>query len=114
MWAFGIVQLADEFGDNPVDAVPLHAIRIGDVGLATSACELFCQFGLDVKRRSPAPITAVCSIADGYTGYCPTTYGVLGGGYSGEPLHWSRLESLAGYKIADALSQMLHKIWRRP
>jgi hypothetical protein len=111
MWAFGIVRLADEFGDDPTDAVALHAVRIGDVGLATTPCELFCQFGLDIKRRSPAPITAVCNIADGYAGYCPTAYGVLGGGYSGEPFHWARLELLAGYRIVDAVARLLHQLW---
>jgi hypothetical protein len=109
--AYGIALLTDEFGADPADSVPVHAVRIGDVGLATNPCELFCQFGLDIKRRSPAAATAVCSIADGYGGYCPIAYGVLGGGYSGAPLHWTRLELLAGYKIVDAASKLLHGLW---
>jgi len=53
----------------------------------------------------------VVGIADGYHGYCPTTEGVLGGGYSGEPLHWTRLATDAGYQIVDAASRLLHGLW---
>ena len=112
MMAHGISLLQDEYGDNPVDTVPVHAVRVGDVALLTQPCELYCQFGIDIKRRSPAPLTAVCNITDGYRGYCPTAYGVLGGGYSGEPIHWCRLELLAGYKIVDIAAKLLHDLWK--
>ena len=32
----------------------------------------------DIKRRSPVSNTIVVGLADGYVGYCPTIYGVLG------------------------------------
>jgi hypothetical protein len=112
MTAYGVSLLQDEFGESPVETVPVHALRIGDVALLTQPCELYCQFGIDIKRRSPAPLTAVCSISDGYAGYCPTAYGVIGGGYSGEPIHWCRLELLAGYRIVDAAAKLLHELWR--
>ena len=111
MFAHGVCLLQDEFGHDPVDTVPVHAIRVGDVGIATQPCELFCQFGLDIKRRSPSPHTVLCGIADGFSGYCPTTAGALGGGYSGEPLHWTRLRADAGYRITDAAARLLHGLW---
>lgn len=110
MRAFGMKLLIDEFGKNPVDNIPIHAVRIGDVVLATQPCELYCQFGLDIKRRSPAPLTGVVGIADGYNGYCPTTYGILGGGYSGEALHWTRLAPDAGYRIVDTSVRLIRKV----
>ncbi len=111
--AFGAVHLQKVYGENPVDTIPIHAIRIGDVALTTQPCELYCQFGLDIKRRSPAPITAVVGLADGYGGYCPTIYGILGGGYSGKPIYWTRLEQNAGYKIVEISGQLLNQIWRQ-
>ena len=111
--AYGTVLLHEGFAENPVDVVPVHAIRIGDVAIATQPCELYCQFGLDIKRRSPAPITAVVGIADGYGGYCPTTYGIIGGGYSGEPLSWTRLAADAGYRITDTAARLAHSLWQR-
>jgi hypothetical protein len=110
--AFGTVHLQEVFGDSPVEAVPIHAIRIGDLALVTQPCELYCQFGLDIKRRSPAPFTAVVGLADGFCGYCPTIYGILGGGYSGATISWTRLEPYAGYLIVESAARMLSGLWR--
>jgi len=110
--AFGAAHLQEKFGDNPVDTLPIHAIRIGDVALVTQPCELYCQFGLDIKRRSQAPITAVVGLADGYGGYCPTIYGILGGGYSGAAISWRRLEPNAGYLLVESAGKLLNQLWR--
>jgi hypothetical protein len=110
--AFGAVDLQARFGDNPVDTVPVHALRIGDLALVTQPCELYCQFGLDIARRSPAEITAVVGLADGYCGYCPTIYGVLGGGYSAAPISWTRLEPYTGYRIVETAGVLLNQLWR--
>jgi hypothetical protein len=110
--AFGAVHLQKVYGENPVDILPIHTIRIGDVALVSQPCELYCQFGLDIKHRSPALITAVVGLADGYGGYCPTIYGILGGGYSGHPIYWTRLESHAGYKMVESAGRMLNGLWR--
>lgn len=110
--AFGTVHLQEKYGDHPTDTMPVHAIRIGDVALVTQPCELYCQFGIDIKRRSPTPLTAVVGLADGYCGYCPTIAGILGGGYSGQPISWTRLEPYAGYKLVEAAGPMLNRLWR--
>lgn len=108
----GTLRLQREFGENPVDTLAVHALRVGDLAIATNPCELYCQFGLDIKRRSPAPVTMVAQLSDGFSGYCPTVYGVLGGGYSGDPTYWTRLEIAAGYRIVDASARLLHRLWR--
>lgn len=109
--AFGTVHLQEKYGANPVDTMPVHALRIGDVALVTEPCELYCQFGIDIKRRSPTPLVAVVGLADGYCGYCPTIAGILGGGYSGQPISWTRLEPYAGYKLVEAAGPMLNRLW---
>ena len=109
--AFGAVHLQDTYGQHPVDVLPIHAVRIGDVALVTEPCELYCQFGLDIKRRSPTPITAIVGLTDGYGGYCPTIYGILGGGYSGQPISWTRLEPNAGYLIVETAGRILNSLW---
>jgi hypothetical protein len=112
IFAFGTVQLQERFGKQPVDTMPVHVVRIGDVALVTQPCELYCQFGLDIKRRSPTPLTAVVGLADGYCGYCPTIAGILGGGYSGRAISWTRLEPFAGYRMVEAAGTMLNHLWR--
>ncbi|MEX2568184.1 MAG: hypothetical protein WD431_19705 [Cyclobacteriaceae bacterium] len=111
--AFGAVHLQDTFGENPFDILPVHAVRIGDLAMVTQPCELFSQFGLDIKRRSPGNSTIVVGMTDGYNGYCPTVYGLLGGGYSGAPISWTRLDKDAGYKIVEISSILLNKLWTK-
>lgn len=111
--AFGSVHLQETFGDNPFDILPVHGVRIGDLAIVTESCELFCQFGLDIKHRSPVPNTIVIGLTDGLNGYCPTVYGLMGGGYSGAPISWTRLEPHAGYKIVETASQLLNSLWRK-
>lgn len=111
--AFGAVHLQETFGDHPFDVLPIHAMRIDDLAIVTQPCELYCQFGLDIKARSPSSNTIVIGLTDGYNGYCPTIYGFLGGGYSGAPISWTRLEPNAGYKIVETGSRLLNKIWRK-
>lgn len=110
--AFGAVHLQELFGENPVDTLPIHVVRIGDLALVTQPCELYSQFALDIKRRSPAQITAVVGLADGYCGYCPTIHGILGGGYTADPISWTRLEPYAGYKIVESAAKTLNSLWQ--
>ncbi len=107
----GILRLHDEYKDNPYERVPLHAVRIGGFAITTVPCELYCQFGLDIKRRSPAEVTAVSELTHGALGYCPTAYGILGGGYSGATYYGSKLEPFAGYKMVEELSKMLYEMF---
>jgi hypothetical protein len=112
LFAYGTVLLHERFHGDPVERLAVHAVRIGEVALVTQPCELYCQFGLDIKRRSPAALTAVCGNADGHAGYCPTLYGVLGGGYSGRPIYSARLAPQAGYVLVDEAARLLNELWR--
>ena len=107
LFAFGSITLQEEFGTSGEDTLPIHAVRVGALALVSQPCELFCHFGRQIKRRSPASATMVCGPANGYSGYCPTMEGILGGGYSGEPILWTRLSEDAGYRIVDVGSRLL-------
>ena len=108
----GILRLWRELKDVPTQPLAVHAVRVGDLAIATNPCELYCQFGLDTKRRSPAGVTMVSQLTDGFAGYCPTLYGVIGGGYSGQAIYWTRLEERAGYKLVDAATRLTHGLWQ--
>ncbi|MEI6520952.1 MAG: GNAT family N-acetyltransferase [bacterium] len=106
----GVLHLWDEFHDNPQEAVPLSAIRIGDLVIAANPFELYCQFGLDIRRRSAAKNTMIAQLTNGCLGYVPTIYGILGGGYSGRAIYWARMEPYAGYKIVDETARLLGEL----
>lgn len=110
LFAHGATLLQERFGAHPVDVLPLHAVRIGDLAFATLPGEFYCEFGLEIKRRSPAPLTGVIGLANGNHGYCPTMQGIIGGGYSGEAIYWTRLAPDTGYRVVDEACRLLHQL----
>ncbi len=61
--------------------VLVQAICIGDFAICCLPFEVFCEIGLDLKRRSPFPQTMVVSLANGRHGYLPTPAQHKLGGY---------------------------------
>ena len=59
----------------------VQALRIGDLAVAALPGEIFCQFGLDLKVRSPFGTTMPIGLANGYMGYIPTPDAFSEGGY---------------------------------
>lgn len=108
MFAHGITHLHDSFADRPEETFTLHVLRIGGLGMVSVPGELFCQLGLDIKRRSPFAATAILGATDGYIGYLPTTFAALGGGYSGEALHWTRIPHETCHHLVDQAARLLH------
>lgn len=62
-----------------------HAIRLGDAALVTNSFELYHDYGMQIKARSPFPQTLIAQLACGTMGYLPTEYAMSGGGYSADP-----------------------------
>jgi hypothetical protein len=60
----------------------LHLLRLGDLAMATNPFELFVDYGVQIKARSPATQTCVVQLTAGCAAYLPTTRAVQGGGYS--------------------------------
>jgi hypothetical protein len=67
----------------PVDGT-YAALRLGDTALVTNPTELFCELGMEIKRESPFPHTAVVGYTDGAIGYVPTPGAYPEGGYEVE------------------------------
>ncbi len=61
--------------------VPVHALRVNDLGIAGLHGEVFVEFGLDIKERSPFPQTMVVGLANGSTGYIATDQALDEGSY---------------------------------
>ena len=59
----------------------LHALRLGNVAIATNDFELYTQFGIQMKAKSRALHTFVIQLA-GPGSYVPTPFAAAGGGYS--------------------------------
>lgn len=62
-------------------SVVVQALRVGELGIAAFNGELFVEFGLQTKARSPYPQTMTVALANGYNGYTATDRALAQGSY---------------------------------
>jgi hypothetical protein len=89
--------------------VPLQVLRIGPACLGTMPNEVFCEIGLEFRRRCPAQPAFLVSLAHGYFGYLPTPQQHELGGYE-TWLGTSRFEPQASVKMLNALLEMAGEV----
>jgi len=84
------------------------AIRLGDAAIVGLPGEIFCQSGLEIKRRSPAPHTLVAELSNDAVGYVPPREAFQQGGY--EPTLGSATfaEDSAERLVESAVEQLTH------
>ena len=88
--------------------VEISAISMGDVAIATNPAELFVEYGLEIKEKSPFEITMISELTNGYCGYVPTEAGFTEKGYeTHRTVFTSRLAKNGGQIITDKSVEML-------
>lgn len=92
--------------ESPVE-VRINIIRIGDTVLCTNPAELFSDFALKIREASPARVTLISQLTDGYCGYVPTPFAFTRGGYETWPCATSKLAHEAGDMIVNATVDLL-------
>ncbi len=91
--------------------VPVSAARIGPFAIATNAGELFVEWGISVKKRSPFPHTVVSELTNDWVGYEPTELAFQHEGY--ETLAGANFVSLEGIqKLVDTSVELLQELWK--
>ena len=85
--------------------LPLQVFRIGDASIGTMPCEIFCEIGLEFKKRSPLQPAWIVSLGHGYFGYLPTPRHHKLGGYE-TWLGTNRVEANASVQMLDRLVEM--------
>jgi len=86
-------------------AIPVQALRIGDVAIGTMPCEVFAEIGIEYKRRSPIRQAFMVELAHGYYGYLPTPRHFEFGGYE-TWLGTNRLARDTSTKLMNHLLEM--------
>jgi neutral ceramidase len=94
--------------DNPVK-VSLSVLRVGDAAICFNPAELYCEFGLAIKKASPARVTLIAELTDGWSGYVPTPEAICHGGYSAMSVSHTRLVPEAGGMMVEMTSQLLQE-----
>lgn len=113
-WHQGVVDRyeAQKAGTAGCYRMELHALRLGDVAVATNDFELFTDFGIQIKARSPALQTFLIQLA-GPGGYVPTERAVRGGGYSAV-IQSSRVGPDGGQILVQRTVEALQNLWAEP
>lgn len=88
----------------------VQAVRIGDLSISSYPGEIFVEYGIDLKSRSPFKYNMVASVTNGLCGYVPLRESFTQGGYEILLCATSKLDEEAGYIMTDALSDILNKI----
>jgi hypothetical protein len=88
----------------------LHAIRLGDVAIATNEFELFTQYGIQMKARSPAIQTFVIQLGAGTSSYLPTATAARGGGYSAI-VQSSIVSPEGGQQLVEETVAVIQSLW---
>jgi hypothetical protein len=92
--------------------VTVHVVRIGDVAICTNPAELFVESGMEIKEGSPARVTFINQLTDGYCGYVPTAKAFSRGGYETWTAPSSQLSPEAGDEIVQTTRQLISKLWK--
>jgi hypothetical protein len=111
IYARETVQMAN--WDEKVQA-PVQALRIGDVGIVTFPGEAFVEMGLDVKAKSPFPLTFCIDLSNDYLGYIPTVSSHEQGGYETWRARSSFLERGAAPSLVSTALDLLKQIHSQP
>ena len=96
----GIVKRFEEADKLPPYEMELHVLRLGDIALTTNTFELYLDWGIQMKARSPAQQTFVLQLTNGCGMYLPTALAIEGGSYSGLP-HVNKVGPEGGRILVD-------------
>jgi hypothetical protein len=105
-------RVVDRFeSQKPEDTYPmeLHVVRLGDVAIATNSFELYTDYGVQMKQRSPALQTFVIQLA-GPGSYLPTARAVAGGAYGAVPQS-NKVGPKGGKALVDRTVQVIKQQW---
>lgn len=95
------------------DRTVLQAWRIGDTGFASLPGEVFVEYGLRIKEKSPFPWTYPVELGGDYIGYMVTAQAWKAGGYESLICRSARPSVEAVEGMVDRTIGMLGDLWRR-
>lgn len=113
LFAQEILELYKERKGNPYINAEVQVIRIGNGAIVGIPAELFTEFGLEIKKRSPFTYTFVAELSNGCVGYVPTEEAFLKGGNLSYETHTARSSKLApeaGKMFVETAIELLKKL----
>lgn len=111
-WNQGVVDRyeAQQAGTQEPYRMELHALRLGDVAIATNDFELYTDYGIQMKTRSPAIQTFVVQLSGPGT-YLPTERAAAHGGY-GAVIQSSQVGPEGGQVLVEETVAAWKEFWK--
>jgi hypothetical protein len=106
-YAQGVLHVAELPAQSELE---VHVLRIGDLALVGLPGEVFVEFGLTLKDRSPFAHTAVVGLANGAVGYLPTEAGFDQGAYESWRSEWSWTNRGTGERLTERAATLLDQV----
>ena len=96
--------------ENKNVTMPVQTVRLGDFAIVGVPCELFVEFGLDIKKRSPFDLTLVSTLTNEQFGYISVRDAFDQGGYETQISGDTMMGPETGYDMADTAARLLGKM----
>jgi len=108
MW----LELTERKRTEPMIPGEVQVFRIGEVAVVLLPGEVFVEYGLEIKLKSPARRTFVVELANSIMGYVPTRRAFEGGGYEQKTGSNSKLSPVAGEYLVETALALLDSMFR--
>lgn len=100
-----------EYQEKETYQTDITVLRLGDTALVGLGGEMFVEFQLMIKERSPFHHTFVASYTNDYAGYVATRQAFIGGSYEVWPTLNARIGREGGYLMVDKAVELLHELY---
>ena len=108
MW----LELTERKRTEPMIPGEVQVFRIGEVAVVLLPGEVFVEYGLEIKLKSPAQRTFVVELSNAIMGYVPTRIAFEGGGYEQKLGSNSKLSPVAGEYLVETALALLDSMFR--
>jgi neutral ceramidase len=89
----------------------VQVLRVGELALVGIPAEVFTEWGLMIKRESPAPFTFVSELTNGWVGYLLNPGGFAEGGYEASPGTWTQTSEEGGRILTETALALSRRLW---
>ena len=108
-WNQRVVDRFERQKPGDVYPVEIHILRLGDVAIATNPFELYTDYGVQIKARSPALQTFVIQLA-GPGSYLATERATAGGSY-GAMIQSNIVGPEGGQVLVERTLAVIGELW---
>ncbi len=95
---------------QPKMPIEVHVLRIGEIVIATNPFELYLDYGMRIKARSPAVQTFIVQLT-GSGSYLPPSRSVAGGSYGAVPAS-TLMGPEGGQELVEKTLEMINAVWQ--